>query len=221
MSMARKFGVLDILVILLLIGSLYVYQNKETYFEIKSSDIIGSAATYYTLHEKGLCADARVTGYLPDGELEIVSGKVVGATRAKIYIFDGGRVWVVGGEEVVVAPRLFTEEIIPSDIVPLTITMRASECEWNVEHLYTSFDGLKGSGGLLSFHGVADTEMEAAEAFWVMRRVAEETSGEVYVWLDGSVLHVYARYIVPADLFIIEKYIPGMLVSDAYSTRVR
>lgn len=219
--MKGKFGVLDLLVLILLVGSMYVYTNKETYFEIKSSDILGAAATYYTLTEKGYCADAVVSGYLGTGELELVSGKVVDATRSKLYVFDGGKVWIIGGEEVAVSPRLSTGEIIPSDLVPLTITMRASRCERVSEELNVDFDGLKGSGGLLSFHGVAEVNISNAETFWLMRKVADETSGEVYVWIYDDVLHVYAKHIVPADVFTIEEYIPGLMVSDVVSTRIR
>lgn len=219
--MKGKFGVLDVLVIVLLISAFYVYQNKETYFEIKGGDILGASATYYTLTEKGLCADATVKGYLGTGELEVVSGKVVDATRSKLYIFDGGGVWVVGGEEVVVSPRFSTGEIVPADLVPLTITLKAAECERISEKLDVDFEGLKGSGGLLSFQGVKEVDMSDAEAFWLMRKVADETSGEVYVWKDEDVLHVYAKNVVPADIFVIEGYIPDLLVSNVVSTRIR
>ena len=219
--MKGKFGVIDVLVLLLLVGSFYVYQNKETYFEIKSGDILGASATYYTLTEKGLCADASVKGYLNTGELEVVSGKVVDATRSKLYIFDGNKVWVIGGEEVVLSPRFSTGESVPADLVPFTITLRAAECTRTAQSLDVDFEGLKSSGGLLSFQGIKDFNGSGAKAFWMMRKVSAETSGEVFVWSGDGIMHVYVKHIVPADVFTIEEYIPGLLVSDVVSVRIR
>ena len=219
--MKGKFGVLDLLVLIIIVGSVYVYLNKETYFEIKGGDILGTSATYYTLKEKGLCADAVVKGYLGTGELDIVSGKVIDGTRSKLYVFDGNKVWVIGGEEVPISPRFYTGEVVPADLVPLTITIRAVKCTRVSEKLDVDFEGLKGSGGLLSFHGVADANISDAEAFWLMRKVTEETSGEVYVWKNGAALHVYAKHVAPADVSTIEGYIPDLMVSDVVSTRIR
>lgn len=219
--MKGKFGVLDLLVILLLVGSFYVYSNKEAYFEIKSGDIYGASATYYTLREKGYCADVEAKGYLETGEVSVVAGKVIDSTRTKLYVFDGEKVWVVGGEEIAVSPRLSTGEVIPADLFPLTITMRAVECEQASEALDADFEGLKSAKGFLSFHGVVESGASDAEAFWLMRKVAEKVSGEVYVWKDGAVLHVYAKHIVPGDVLVVEEYIPGLLVSDVVSTQVR
>ena len=219
--MKGKFGVIDILVLLLLLGSFYVYNNKESYFEIKGSDIFGASATYYTLTEKGYCADVNIKGYLPNGELDIVSGKILDATRSKLYVADGERVVVVGGEELVVSPRFSTGEVIPAHLVPLTITMKASECQRSSEALDVDFEGLKGAGGFLSFHGVADGEFSEARAFWIMRKLSEKSSGEVYVWMEGDSLHVYAKHVVPSDIFAIEEYVPGLMVSDVISTRIK
>jgi len=219
--MKGKFGILDLVVILLILGSFYVYSNKETFFEIKSGDVLGASATYYTLTEKGLCADVVAKGYLETGELDVVSGKILDATRSKLYVFDGSKVWVVGGEEVVVSPRFTSGEIIPADLVPLTITLRAAKCERTSEKLDVDFEGLKGSGGLLSFHGVKETNISEAEAFWLMRKISEETSGETFVWKDGEVLHVYAKNVAPADVFKIEEYVPDLMVSNVVSTRIR
>ena len=218
-----KVTILDIVLLALVLGAVYAGLHQDRYFEVKGNDIIGASATFHTLQKRGWCLDAEVGGYLPAGELSAIKGQVIDGTRAKLYIYDGSRVWVAGSEESALTLRVLPEEMIPADIVPLTITMRTRRCkstfeDWNVSTLYEASN----LGGFISFYGVGGAEhLTDAEVLWLSRKISREASGDVFVDKEGDVLTVYARNIQAADTYIIRNSLGELSLSGVTVKRFK
>jgi len=217
-----KLTVLDVLLVLIVAGAVYVGFYQDRYFEVKGNDIMGASATFLTLEKKGLCVDAVVRGYLQTSEIGIVEGQIIDGTRSKLYIYDGKRVWVAGSEQSSGRPQLFPEDIIPADIVPLTITMKTRECEIEYGYLdVESLGELESVEGFVSFYGVRDAEVTDAEARWLARKVSREVGGETLVGKDGNILTVYARNVQARDVRIIRENVGELLLSDVTVKRLK
>jgi hypothetical protein len=212
----KFFGInlIDLGIILLIIIGVYIFFHKDTYFEVKRADILGASATYMTLQKKGFCVDVNAHGHLATGDLISIKGRIIDGTKNKLYVFDGTKVWVLGKMALPNIWQVYGEHIVPADLVPLTLTIRAVKCTRKVKELdVSSLDEINVTEGFIDIYGLKSENTSTARLIWLSQILSKECSGEVYIDNADGTLVLLAKNILPKDVDIIKKRLGDLLLS--------